>query len=66
MGSLERFIGRLQSGLGRRKIRVGKATGDRSLEAEGQGEEESGDSKRSGKDGGELATDDVERRFPAS
>jgi len=50
VGALEKLRGKLQSSLGHRKIKVGKATDDHSLEAEGQREQESGELKQSGED----------------
>lgn len=48
VGAIDKFKHKLEGGKGRVKKDVGKATGDRSLEAQGKGDQVSGDLKQAG------------------
>lgn len=48
MGTMDKIRNMLQSGKGRSKKEAGKATRDRSLEAEGKGDEVAGNVKQAG------------------
>lgn len=48
MGALDKIKNKLQAGKGRAKNETGKATGDRSLEAEGKGDQVAGNLKQAG------------------
>jgi uncharacterized protein YjbJ (UPF0337 family) len=50
MGALNKIVGQLQSLAGRRKMRVGAATDDGSLERDGQTEQEAGDLRQAEND----------------
>lgn len=48
MGALDKVKNKLQSSKGRMKNKAGKASGDRSLEAEGKGDQVAGNLKQAG------------------
>lgn len=48
MGTMDKIKNMLQSSKGQAKKRTGRATGDRSLEAEGKGDEVAGNLKQAG------------------
>lgn len=48
MGTMDKIKNMLQSGKGRTKKETGKVTRDRSLEAEGKGDEAAGNLKQAG------------------
>lgn len=48
MGTMDKIKNMLQSSKGQAKKETGKATGDRSLEAEGKGDEVAGNLKQAG------------------